>query len=61
MRGERGKRRAAYDVGAMKAPHVSVMLRGWDIRTGTTGGMVLDAARRGGGARHRRAGGGATM
>ena len=31
----------------MKAPHVSVMLRGWDIRTGTTGGMVLDAARRG--------------
>ncbi|QFG03440.1 LLM class flavin-dependent oxidoreductase [Tepidiforma bonchosmolovskayae] len=30
----------------MKAPHVSVMLRGWDIRTGTTGGMVLDAARR---------------
>jgi len=30
----------------MKAPHVSVMLRGWDIRTGTTGGMVLEAARR---------------
>ncbi|WP_322819550.1 TIGR03619 family F420-dependent LLM class oxidoreductase [Tepidiforma sp.] len=30
----------------MRAPHVSVMLRGWDVRTGTTGGMVLDAARR---------------
>jgi len=30
----------------MKAPHGSGMLRGWDIRTGTTGGMVLDAARR---------------
>ncbi|MCX7616657.1 LLM class flavin-dependent oxidoreductase [Tepidiforma sp.] len=30
----------------MQAPHVSVMLRGWDIRTGTTGEMVLDAARR---------------
>lgn len=33
-------------MGAMQAPHVSVMLRGWDIRTGTTGEMVLDAARR---------------
>ncbi len=30
----------------MEAPHVSVMLRGWDIRTGTTGEMVLEAARR---------------
>ncbi|GIW13584.1 MAG: hypothetical protein KatS3mg062_1023 [Tepidiforma sp.] len=30
----------------MQAPHVSVMLRGWDIRTGTTGAMVLEAARR---------------
>jgi probable F420-dependent oxidoreductase len=26
--------------------NVSVMLRGWDIRLGTTGGMVLDAAQR---------------
>ena len=26
-------------------PNVSVMLRSWDIRTGTTGEMVLDAAR----------------
>lgn len=33
-------------IGGMGAPHVSVMLRGWDLRTGTTGGMVLDAARR---------------
>ncbi len=30
----------------MDGPHVSVMLRGWDVRTGTTGEMVLDAARR---------------
>lgn len=30
----------------MAAPHVSVMLRGWDVRTGTTGEMVLEAARR---------------
>lgn len=29
----------------MQAPSVSVMLKSWDIRTGTTGGMVLDAAR----------------
>jgi probable F420-dependent oxidoreductase len=29
----------------MKQPSVSVMLRSWDIRTGTTGEMVLDAAR----------------
>jgi probable F420-dependent oxidoreductase len=28
-----------------KAPKVAVMLRSWDIRTGTTGEMVLDAAR----------------
>ena len=28
------------------APSVSVMLRSWDIRVGTTGEMVLDAARR---------------
>lgn len=28
------------------APTVSVMIRSWDIRTGTTGEMVLDAARR---------------
>lgn len=32
-------------IGAMKAPHISVMVKGWDIRTGTTGEMVLDAAR----------------
>ncbi len=30
----------------MKPPSVSVMIRGWDIRTGTTGAMTLDAARR---------------
>lgn len=30
----------------MQAPHVSVMLRGWDVRVGTTGAQVLDAARR---------------
>ncbi|OAI44075.1 hypothetical protein AYO38_02280 [bacterium SCGC AG-212-C10] len=30
----------------MESPRVSCMLRSWDIRTGTTGGMVLDAARR---------------
>lgn len=29
----------------MSAPSVSVMLRSWDIRLGTTGEMVLDAAR----------------
>lgn len=29
----------------MQAPSVSVMLRSWDIRVGTTGEMVLDAAR----------------
>jgi len=29
----------------MKAPTVSVMLRSWDIRVGTTGEMALDAAR----------------
>ncbi len=29
-----------------KAPKVGVMLRGWDIRVGTTGEMTLDAARR---------------
>lgn len=29
----------------MRPPTVSVMLRAWDIRLGTTGGMVLDAAR----------------
>lgn len=29
----------------MKAPNVSVMLRSWDVRVGTTGEMVLDAAR----------------
>ena len=28
------------------APRVFVMMRAWDIRTGTTGGMTLDAARR---------------
>lgn len=28
------------------APRVSVMIRGWDIRLGTTGEMTLDAARR---------------
>ncbi len=27
-------------------PKVAVMLRSWDLRTGTTGSMVLDAARR---------------
>lgn len=30
----------------MPAPHVSVMIRGWDVRTNTTGEMTLDAARR---------------
>lgn len=30
----------------MQAPTVSAMLRSWDIRVGTTGEMVLDAARR---------------
>ena len=30
----------------MARPSVSVMLRSWDIRVGTTGEMVLDAARR---------------
>ena len=30
----------------MKAPAVTVMIKGWDIRTGTTGKMTLDAARR---------------
>lgn len=30
----------------MQPPSVSVMLRGWDIRLGTTGQMVMDAARR---------------
>jgi len=30
----------------MEAPKVSAMIRGWDIRTGTTGEMTLDAARR---------------
>lgn len=30
----------------MRAPTLSVMLRSWDIRLGTTGEMVLDAARR---------------
>jgi probable F420-dependent oxidoreductase len=30
----------------MQAPSVAVMLRSWDLRTGTTGEMVLDAARR---------------
>ncbi len=30
----------------MQAPSVSVMLRSWDIRVGTTGEMALDAARR---------------
>jgi len=28
------------------APHVSVMIRGWDVRANTTGEMTLDAARR---------------
>jgi len=28
------------------APRVFVMMRAWDIRTGTTGAMTLDAARR---------------
>lgn len=30
----------------MNAPSVSVMIRGWDIRTGTTGQMVMEAAKR---------------
>lgn len=30
----------------MEAPAVSVLIRGWDIRTGTTGEMTLEAARR---------------
>lgn len=30
----------------MQPPDVSVLIRGWDIRTGTTGEMTLDAARR---------------
>ncbi len=30
----------------MDAPHVSVMVRGWDVRANTTGEMVLDSARR---------------
>jgi probable F420-dependent oxidoreductase len=30
----------------MKPPSVAVMIKGWDIRTGTTGAMTLDAARR---------------
>ncbi|GAB4326208.1 MAG: hypothetical protein Kow0010_09240 [Dehalococcoidia bacterium] len=30
----------------MQAPDVSVLVRGWDIRTGSTGEMTLDAARR---------------
>lgn len=29
----------------MQPPSISVMLRGWDIRLGTTGQMVMDAAR----------------
>ena len=29
----------------MDAPSIAVMIRGWDIRTGTTGEMALDAAR----------------
>ena len=32
-------------IGRMGAPSVSVMLKSWDIRVGTTGEMVLDAAR----------------
>ena len=31
---------------ALQAPRVSVVLQSWDIRLGTTGEMVLDAARR---------------
>jgi len=30
----------------MNPPAVAVMIKGWDIRTGTTGAMTLDAARR---------------
>jgi probable F420-dependent oxidoreductase len=30
----------------MESPHVSVMIRGWDVRANTTSAMVLDAARR---------------
>ncbi|MGI8926633.1 MAG: LLM class flavin-dependent oxidoreductase [Tepidiformaceae bacterium] len=30
----------------MEAPHVSVMIRGWDLRASTTGEMTLDSARR---------------
>ena len=30
----------------MEMPSVSVMVRSWDIRTGTTGGMTLEAAQR---------------
>ncbi|HQW51510.1 MAG TPA: TIGR03619 family F420-dependent LLM class oxidoreductase, partial [Tepidiformaceae bacterium] len=30
----------------MQPPSVSVMIRGWDIRLGTTGQMVMEAARR---------------
>ncbi|HXU23832.1 MAG TPA: LLM class flavin-dependent oxidoreductase [Tepidiformaceae bacterium] len=30
----------------MKPPAVAVMIKGWDVRTGTTGAMTLDAARR---------------
>ena len=30
----------------MEAPHVSTMIRGWDVRANTTGAMVLDSARR---------------
>lgn len=29
----------------MEAPHVSVMIRGWDVRANTTGAMTLAAAR----------------
>src|SRR5512140_3216163 len=30
----------------MQPPHVSVMLHSWDVRTGSTAEMTLDAARR---------------
>jgi hypothetical protein len=29
----------------MQPPRVSVLVRGWDVRTGTTGQMALDAVR----------------
>ena len=37
---------AQQPAGKPRAPHVSVMVRAWDIRVGTTGQMTLESARR---------------